>query len=135
MPALQRNSKRLRRLATRAGLAGALELKNISYFDFYPGDDGFVGMRDRKEFDLGPTSDYLRSLLHVVQRTGNDALAPEIVADAAAPTDRLLAEGLLDALRSGNDIEPALSDGHYDVPFANFRRADIERALVRQAAA
>ena len=27
---------------------------------------GFVGMLDRKEFDLGPTADYLRSLLHVV---------------------------------------------------------------------
>lgn len=133
VPALQRNSSRLRRLATRAGLASALELKNVVYFDFYPGDEGFVGMRDRKEFDLGPTADYLQSLLHVVQRTGNEDLASDIAADAVAPSDRPLFDALRAAMHAGEPIEAVLSEGHHDVPFANFTRDDIERALAHQA--
>lgn len=132
---LQRNSAALRKLATKAGLAESLELKNVEYFDFHPSESGFVGMRDRTEFPLGPNADYLHSLFYVLQRTGNDALTPVVA--RAAEKERLeepaLFDRLLGDLEKGHEIEPRLSQGHYDVPFANFRNRDIEGALEAQS--
>jgi hypothetical protein len=133
VPVLERNRNRLRRVASKAGLTRALDLKTIEYFDFFPTDAGFVGMRDRKEFDLGPAEHYFQSLLHLVQSTENHALAEAIVAAAdRAPVDAALKQRLLGALRAGDPIEAVLSPGHHDVPFANFRTDDIERALAVQ---
>lgn len=131
IPALQRRAPALRRVATAAGLGRALELKNVEYFDFYPDQDGFVGMRERQEFPRGPNGDYVASFLHVVQQTGNDVLLPAIEAGAARTQveDRKGLSVLLADLRAGNPIEHRLSEGHYGVPFANFSSAAIERAL------
>jgi hypothetical protein len=45
------------------------------------------------------------------------------------PANAPFVEGLLARLERGERIEGRLSAGHYDVPFANFRVADIERAM------
>jgi hypothetical protein len=136
VPVLQRNSAKLRRAATKVGLAKQLELKNAEYFDFHPSPDGFVGMPEREEFQRGPNEDHLHSLFHVVQGTGNDALAPEIAArlDAEPPPNAALARRLLADLEAGTPIAGRLSPGHTDLPHANFRSADIERALAARAA-
>lgn len=128
---LRRNSARLRRLATKGGLANALDLKNIEYFDFYPSHSGFVGMRDRKEFPLGPPVDYLRSICHVVQETGNTALVPTVLdaAEQVSLKQQASVVQLAEDLRAGRPIEPILSPGHFGVPYANFRRSDIHRGL------
>jgi hypothetical protein len=47
VPLLQRNSQTLRDLAARAGLKRQLELKVVEYFDFYPTNHGFCGIRER----------------------------------------------------------------------------------------
>jgi len=134
VPMLKRNSTRLTKVAARAGLARTLDLKLVEYFDFHPSADGFVGMRERKEFPLGPNTDYLASLFHVLQATGNDELAPTIAEAAGRQqvTDPIL-DQLLDDLRRGDTIEPRLSPGHTGVPFANFTVADIERSLAVSA--
>jgi len=131
VPVLQRNSAKLRRAATKVGLAKQLELKNSEYFDFYPSADGFVGMPEREEFQRGPTADHLHSLFHIVQGTGNEALARGIAErlDAIPPPNAELARRLLADLEAGTPIAGRLSPGHTDVPHANFRAADIERAL------
>lgn len=132
MPTLQRNRAALRRVLQRVGLAKALELKLVEYFDFFPSESGFVGMKDRIEFALGPNDDYLYSLFHVLQETGNESLVPDIrdhVEGAPELENRQLVKRLLDDLDAGNRIEGRLSDGHYDVPHANFTTSSIERAL------
>ena len=67
IPLLQKNSARLRQIASRAGVAKQLDLKVVEYFDFYPTAEGFRGIRERKEFERGPNADYLPSLLQVIQ--------------------------------------------------------------------
>lgn len=131
VPVLKRNSARLTKVAAQAGLARTLDLKLVEYFDFHPSAGGFVGMRDRKEFPLGPNTDYLASLFHVLQVTGNDKLSPVIeeAAGRCRVEDRAALLKLVDELRRGEPIEPRLSPGHTGVPFANFTRADIQRAL------
>lgn len=133
---LKQRAAGLRRLAARAGLAKALELKVIDTFDFRPAEGGFVGMKERDEFPRGPNADHLRSLFHILQETGNAELG-EIVerrlADGDVADPELVRE-LLQKLASGEPIEGRLSDGHYGVAHANFRRADIERALATQPA-
>jgi hypothetical protein len=128
---LQRNSSLLRRLAVRAGMASVLDLQVVEYFDFHPSRDGFVGMRGRTEFPLGPNADYVSTLFHVLQTTGNERLAPlaEEVAARRRPEDPILVQRLVADLRAGNPIAARLSPGHTGVPFANFTRADIERAV------
>lgn len=138
VPVVQKNSAALRRLAARAGLARQLELKVVEYFDFYPTEGGFCGIRERTEFERGPNEDYLHSLFHVIQATGHDRLAAvveeRLAAGEAAENPRLVRE-LNDQLRRGRTIQGRLSPTHYGVERANFTRDEVERALAAQAGA
>jgi hypothetical protein len=136
IPVLKRNSAALRNAAVRLGLRQALDLKVVEYFDFFPVPDGFEAMKDRKEFDLGPNEDNLHSLFHVISETGNAALSGVIKQTLAsgAVKNRALVESLNAQLAADRSIEGKLSAGHFDVPFANYRAADIRRALAAQNA-
>jgi hypothetical protein len=131
VPALHKHSQTLRRMAAALGLARALELNIPQYYDFAPAPEGFRGMRERIEFERGPNSDYLHSLFHILQRTGNERLGTIVRKRIAAESspNRDLIETLLADLESGRPIEGRLSPTHYGVPHANFRAEDIERAL------
>lgn len=135
LPLLQKNSQRLRSLALRAGIARQLDLKVVEYFDFYPTTEGFRGIRERKEFERGPNADYLQSLFHVIQETGNDPLAllvkQQLESGAALESPQLLKQ-LVDNLEHGRPIEGRLSKGHYGIAGANFTKQDIELALNAQ---
>lgn len=137
LPMLRGHEAELRRLAARVGLTRALDLKTINYFDFYPTREGFKGMKRRIEFKRGPNDDYLNSVFHILQETGNESLAPMVEAHLAAdrPVENPgVIRQLLRNLRDGRHIDGRLSCGHYGIAHANFRRADIERALAEQAA-
>jgi hypothetical protein len=131
IPILKQNSRALRTALIRLGLTRALDLKVVEYFDFFPVAGGFQAMKERKEFDLGPNEDYLFSLFHVISGTGNAALAPIVERTLAggAVTKAALVSELLARLRADQPIEGKLSPGHYDIPFANYRSADIKRGL------
>jgi hypothetical protein len=135
VPSLQRRREQLRRVATNAGLAKSLDLKNVEYFDFLATPRGFVGMRDRVEFTHGPPADRFESLLHVIQATGNESLAPfmETAADRLVRADRERASKLLQDLRAGAPITGRLSPGHSDVAHANFTTRQLETALAASA--
>ena len=136
LPLLQRNAATLRRLASKAGMAKQLELKVVEYFDFFPSADGFCGIKERKEFERGPNTDYLPSLFQVIQETGNEQLAPLInrQLDSGVPlrNPELLSD-LLRRLKLGEKIEGRLSPTHYGIQGANFTKQDIEQALAAQA--
>jgi hypothetical protein len=137
VPLLKKNEAGLKRLAKRVGLVGALDLKMVEYFDFYPVDGGFKGMRERQEFGRGPNEDYLFSLFHVLQRTGNEGLATAVQRqlDSGAPPDNVSrVRALIEDLRAGRAIEGRLSEGHYGVPHANFSAEAIERSLAASPA-
>ncbi len=133
IPFLKRNEAAFKRFAVRMGLAQALDLKMVQYFDFYPVEEGFRGMKDRIEFGVGPNEDYLYSLFHVLQATQNDHLAPlveEQINSQRVPKESVpLVRRLLDDLRHGRPIEGRLSQGHVGILHANFRRGEIERSL------
>lgn len=136
VPLLQRNSARLKNVATRAGLARHLDLKVVEYFDFYPTAEGFRGIRERTEFERGPNSDYLPSLFQVIQETGNERLAPLMKQqlDARLPLENPgLVQDLIQRLESGQTIEGRLSSTHYGIERANFSKDDLERALAAQS--
>jgi hypothetical protein len=133
---LKRNEKLLKAAARRLGLARSLDLKIVEYFDFYPTEDGFKGMRQRVEFGRGPNEDYLYSLFHILQETGSDGLAPAVQRhlDSAPHLENpQIVAKLLRDLRDGRPIRGRLSPGHYGVPHANFTAQDIERALEASA--
>jgi hypothetical protein len=136
VPALHKHSTTLRQMASGLGLGRALDLKVVEYFDFCPSEQGFHGMRDREEFRRGPVEDYLYSLFHIIQRTGNEALGAVIRrrADVASVPEAPAVARLLQDLEGGRPIEGRLSEGHYDVPFANFTSETIERGLAACAA-
>lgn len=138
VPLMKKNAAALRRVAVRAGLASQLDLKVVEYFDFYPTPEGFRGIRQRSEFERGPNEDYLYSLFHVIQRTGNDAVArliEEQLRGNSPPENATLIQQLLGELRQGNPIDGKLSSMHYGFPRANFTPNDIENALAAQTAA
>jgi hypothetical protein len=121
----------LRAMAVRLGLRGALALKVVEGFDFHPLPGGFEIIPDRREFPLGPNADHLQSLLHVLQRTGNEHLAPEIGRHASQRPfdDQQRVDELLASVRSGRPVEGKLSEGHFTVPYANFSTAEILSTL------
>jgi len=105
----------------------------VENFDFYPLERGLCAMPARIEFRRGPNEDFLYSLLHVLQETGNENLVPLVrkrVSEEKIDNPGLLSR-LLDDLESGRQIQGRLSPGHYDVPGLNFTAEELERALVR----
>ena len=131
LPGIKGREKQLRQVAVRLGLREALDVKVIDSFDYYPVADGFQVMKERKEFARGPVEDHLCSLFHVVQRTGNEHLARTVrrSLDQQRRTPRAELTNLVAQLERGRAIEGRLSNGHYDIPYANFTRAQIEAAL------
>ena len=130
VPSLHKHSMTLRKIAASAGLTGVLDLKVARYFDFFPAGEGFRGMKEREEFGRGPNADYLYSLFHILQRTGNERLAVQVRSGLNAVTEnRRLVETLLTDLEQGVPIQARLSAGHYGVPYANFGAEAVEQAL------
>jgi hypothetical protein len=128
---LKRRSATLRDLVVRAGLGKALEVKVVDTFDFYPAPNGFVPMKERKEFALGPNEDHLHSLFCIVQRTGNEHIVRAVkqrMADLRVDNGPLVTR-LADQLSSGSAVEGRLSPGHYGVAHANFTTDSIRDAL------
>jgi hypothetical protein len=112
-----------------------LELKVVEYFDFYPTSEGFCGIKERREFELGPNEDYLYSLFYILQETGNDNLSMEIEAklDSGERVENLqLVRKLLADLKAGIKINGKLSSMHYGIHGANFTRDEILQALAAQ---
>ena len=143
VPIMKRNSAVLRKVGKSMGLTKALDLKMEEYLDFYPVEGGFKGVRNRDdvEFKRGPVSDYLPSIFHVIQETGNADLVNEVESmihqeKAFTESDRNLALSLVDQLKQGIPIESRLTDGlHYGFHHSNFSREAIERALCSQPSA
>lgn len=136
IPMFQNNSRLLRRLAIRVGLKRQLELKASEYLDFYPACDGLRGMRERKEFALGPNEDYLASLFHIIQQTGNASLASlirEKLAGREAIVNQSLVEQYVTDLEQDHPVKGRLSPTHYGVVYANFSKEDVNNALAMQA--
>ncbi len=132
IPIFKGNEAKFRQLATNLGIAKALDIKIVEYFDFYPTNDGFKGMKQREEFKLGPNVDYLYSLFHILQQTSNEGLAPLIqqqLNSSQTIENRSTIQQLLKDLQCGNPIDGKLSDRHYGVPYANFTKQDVENAL------
>ena len=135
MPIMSKNSARLKSIAAKLGVSKQLDLKIVEYFDFYPTEAGFCGIRNREEFPRSTNDDYLASLFHVIQQTENAHLASTI--RAAVNTDVKLVDrpGILqyvEALERGNPISGRLSPGHFNVPRANFSREEILAAISAQ---
>lgn len=132
IPALSRNSSRLRDIGVKLGLGKSLELKSAEYLDFYPCDDGFRGIKTREEFQQTCNIDYLASLFHIVQETGNDQLVKiveekidgqEFVADAES------VRRFVDDVKAGRKVTGRLSPEHFNVRRANFSTHEINAAL------
>ena len=136
VPVLQKNSARLKGMAARVGMTRHLDLKVVEYFDFYPTKAGFCGIKERKEFERGPNTDYLASLFHVIQETGNEQLTPLLKRqlDAGMPLENPdLFQNLIQRLERGQTITGRLSPSHYGVERANFSRHDVKAALAAQS--
>ena len=129
LPGMTGNEKRLRHVAHSLGLSRALDLKVVENFDYCPTENGFRNIEERLEFALGPNDDHVRNVLHLIQKTGNDALAPLIERRLTDAGMAPITTQLLGDLRAGRVIEGRLSDGHYTVPYANFTTRDIERSV------
>jgi hypothetical protein len=133
IPLLKKNETVLKRIARRARLAGKLDLNIVEYFDFYPTDQGFRGMKERVEYERGPNEDHLQSLFHILQQTGNENLAPLVERHAegvGAVANPQAVRRLLRALQSGRPIDGRLSECHFGVPHTTFSGQDIERAAM-----
>ena len=130
-PALRRNSESLRRLLRRVGLARALDLKIVEYFDFTPTSAGFRILKDRWEFPQGPNADYLASMFSILQATKNEDLFSIARTHAKNPLvqDQALVMSLSDDLEAGRPIGARLSAGHTGAAHANFTAEMIEAAL------
>jgi hypothetical protein len=131
---IQRYRGSLRGMADTLGLTSALKINPLEYLDFFPVEGKLKVIKERVEFRLGPNQNFLHSLFHVIQQTGNARLGRLMLNELERQREienRPLIERLVQRLERGEPIEGRLSDGHYDVPFANFTREAVERVVVR----
>jgi hypothetical protein len=132
LPIVQQNKDRLRELAVKTGLAGQLEIKIGNYFDYYPTESGFCGILERKQPERGPNEDYLFSLFHLVQKTGNESLADEFDAKLNSNEkiiNREIVKKLTEDLRKGIEITGRISPSLINNERLNFTREDILHSL------
>jgi hypothetical protein len=132
IPALKANEKALKATAKALGLAKSLDLKIPEYFDYYPTAEGFVAVRERKEHDLGPNADHLQSLFHLIQGTGNAALADDVertLNSGAKIENAQLVRSLIADLRARRPIEGKISDCHLKESHLKFTSEEIESAV------
>ena len=128
---VKQHAQTLRKVVVRAGLTKALALKLVDTFDFYPSAAGFVPMKEREEFALGPNEDHLHSLFCVVQCTGNEHIARDVqrrMTDLRVSNASLVRQ-LIQRVSAGQPVEGRLSAGHYGIPHANFTTESIRIAL------
>lgn len=132
IPGVRRHQDYFRKLAVRLRLISEVSPEATEYFEFYPSEEGFKGLKKMVDFQPGPNADYLYNLFHVLQRTGNEGLAP-IVRRHLDSGFRLenpnLITRLLEELDRGRDIEGRLSEGYFGALHHNFTKEMIERAL------
>ena len=136
VPLVQKNSNLLKKVARSAGMTKQLDLKVVEYFDFYPTPEGFRGIKERTEFERGPNADYLPSLFHVIQETGNEQMVPLLKQqlDSGQQLENPdLLKDLIRKLESGQTIEGRLSSTHYGIEHANFSKHDLAVALGAQS--
>jgi hypothetical protein len=128
------NEKRLRALARRLGLSKTLALKVASYYDYYPCEGGFRGMRERVQLERGPNEHFLYGLFHVLQQTHNEGLARDMgrVLQHGAVDSPSLIRQLLAKLRHGEAIPYRYTDNlHLGVSHMQFPARAIEEAVAR----
>ncbi len=124
---IQQHKEVLLSLSRKLKLTDALKVNVVEYFDFFPCPGGLQVIQERTEFPRGPNSDFLYSLFHVLQETGNDGLAPVIANHLQANlASREVVETLLGDLRGGRRIEGRFSPGHLDMDGANFSRESVQ---------
>jgi hypothetical protein len=128
--ALEARREWLEKIVRRFRLSAALGLNAEGYFDFYPVEDGFKGMRRRIQFQRGPNEDFLHTLFHILQQTGNENLAPDGRPVAGVPVENpRLIEQLGRDLRRGVPIACRFSEGLHWLDHMNFRVEQIEKSL------
>jgi hypothetical protein len=135
LPIVQNNKSRLREIAVKAGLAKQLEIKIGTYFDYYPTKDGFCGILERKQPERGPNEDYLYSLFHLIQRTGNESLAVEFESklNSREKIDNpQIVKKLVENLKKGIEINGRISPSLINNERLNFTREDILHSLAVQ---
>ena len=130
---IQKNKEIMKQIARCTGATDLLEIQRMEYFDFYPTETGFKGMKKRVEIPLGPNEDHLQSLFHVLQQTQNDSLAPMVEQHLHSGKVRLengpKIKQLLQDLKTGRPIEGRLSDCHRGITHTTFGSREIERAV------
>ncbi|MCU0238324.1 MAG: hypothetical protein MUC29_02700 [Pyrinomonadaceae bacterium] len=134
-PIVQNNKNLIRDFAVKAGLAKQLEIKIGTYFDYFPTEEGFCGILERKQPERGPNEDYLQSLFHLIQRTENDSLVTEFEAklDSTEKIDnRQKVKDLVADLRKGIEIKGVISPSLLGNKGLNFTREEILQALKAQ---
>jgi hypothetical protein len=123
--------QQIAKLATRLGLARALAINPVVYFDYYPVQGGFKGMKERIQFERGPNEDFLCSFFHVLQETNNQSLGR--VVDEVRKREKIdnpeALSALLRDLYADRPIKGRLSEGVHHLDHMNFRTGAIERAL------
>ena len=129
---IQRNKEILKQMAKCTGVTDFLEIQRVEYFDYYPTENGFKGMKERIEYPLGPNEDHLHSLFHILQKTQNDPLAPTVEhhlnSGGTHLQNRSKIQQLLQDLKTGRSIEGRLSECHRKLLHTIFKAQDIQRA-------
>jgi hypothetical protein len=137
IPVLKANEKALKSAAKALGVAKTFDLKIPEFFDYYPTAEGFIAVQERKEHDLGPNADHLCSVFHVIQGTGNEALADDVnrVIDSGVQLENApLLRQLVADLRSGKPIEGRVSDCHLTESHLKFTSEATEAAVAASKA-
>jgi hypothetical protein len=127
---LEARRESILRVVRRFGLSNLLRLNVDDYFDFYPVQNGFKGMRKRIQFERGPNEDYLYTLFHILQRTNNEDLAPDDDLLSRVPVDNPgLVRTLARDMKRGVPIPCRFSQNLHWLDHMNFKTKSIEETL------
>jgi len=130
---LQRYKKPLKSAFRCTGLDRLLGLNVVSLMDYYPAEGAFKGLLNRVTFPMGTNPNFLRSLFHVVQESGNADMVEVVEDTIRRHKDRIpgtrLVQDYCSQIKAGVTIEPQFEEAHKFLPCATLRRDDVRNAL------
>ena len=130
---LQRLKMPLKDTAKILGLAHFFELNVVSFFDYYPSEGAFKGLKKRAMYPLGSNEKCLRNMFYIIQETCNDDFVDlvdhMIKRNGMYMKNRQLVEDYNSLMKEKVPIHPAFENSQHFLALANLRQVDVRGAL------
>lgn len=123
---IKKYKKQLRKIVDAFGAATILGLNTNEYLDFYPKNKKIIALKSRVKYPVGGNKSFLTGFFSMLQTVKyNDINSITNAIEKHVKTDKLLAQNLLEQLKSNQQIHDEFEKSHLNIEFVNFEKQTL----------